>query len=160
MGMLTVDIADLQVSRDPTVQLVTYSLGSCIGVAIWDPKVRVGGMIHYMLGESSISPEKARNNPAMFADTGLPRLFKAAYRLGAIKKRMLVKVAGGAALFDTSEEFDIGARNYVLLRRIFWRNNVLIDAEHIGGSISRTMRLDIGTGRVTVENRKMGRIDL
>lgn len=148
-----VDIADFQVSGDPQVTLVTYSLGSCIGVTIWDPKVCVGGMIHYMLPESSLSTEKAKARPAMFADTGIPDLFRAAYELGAVKKNLIVKVAGGSQLLDDNGLFNIGKRNYVMLRKIFWKNGVLIDAEDTGGSISRTVRLEIGTGRVTIKNR-------
>ena len=91
---LVVDIADFQVSADSSADLITYSLGSCIGVSIWDPEAHVGGMLHYMLPESSISPEKAKLNPAMFGDTGIPSLFRAAYELGASKKRIIVKVAG------------------------------------------------------------------
>ncbi len=148
-----VDIADLQVAKDPKVDLVTYSLGSCIGVAIWDPEVRVGGLLHYMLPQSSISPEKARLNPAMFADTGIPQLFRSAYELGAVKKRLIVKVAGGSSLLDDNGTFNIGKRNYIILRKIFWKNGILIDAEDVGGSISRTMRLEVATGRVTIKNR-------
>ena len=148
-----IDIADLKVSSDPRVTLVTYSLGSCIGVAIWDPAVKVAGMLHYMLPESSLSQEKAKANPSMFADTGIPKLFRAAYELGAAKKRMIVKIAGGSQLLDDKGTFNIGKRNYVMLRKIFWKNGVLIDAEDVGGSISRTMRLDVDTGRVTIKNR-------
>lgn len=148
-----VDIADVQVSSDVHVVLVTYSLGSCIGVTVWDPVAHIGGMLHYMLPESSISPEKAATNPAMFADTGLPALFRAAYELGAVKKRMVVKIAGGSQLLDDNGVFNIGKRNYVMLRKIFWKNGILIDAEDVGGSISRTVRLSIGTGCVTVANR-------
>ncbi len=148
-----VDIADLQISGDPNGQLVTYSLGSCIGVAIWDPEVHVGGMLHYMLPQSTISPDKARTNPAMFADTGIPQLFRKAYELGAVKKRMVVKVAGGSSLLDDNGTFNIGKRNYIILRKIFWKNGILVDAEDVGGALSRTMRLDIATGRVTIRNR-------
>ncbi len=150
---LAVDIADLQISDDPRVTLVTYSLGSCIGVSVWDPQVRVGGMLHYMLPESALSPDKARQKPAMFADTGVPALFRAAYALGAVKQRLVVKVAGGSSLLDDNGTFNIGKRNYVMLRKLFWKNGVLIEAEHVGGSISRTMRLDVGSGRVTIRNR-------
>ena len=149
----TVDIADLKVTADRQDLLVTYSLGSCIGVTIWDPEVKVGGMIHYMLPESSISPDKAKANPAMFADTGIPRLFRAAYKLGAVKKRLVVKAAGGSQLLDDNGTFNIGKRNYVMLRKIFWKNGILIDGEDVGGSISRTLRLDVGTGRVTLKTR-------
>ncbi len=148
-----VDIADFQVSADPRVVLVTYSLGSCIGVALWDPAERVGGMLHYMLPDSSLSAEKAKSRPAMFADTGIPRLFRAVYELGANKKRLIVKIAGGSQLLDDNGTFNIGKRNYTMLRKIFWKNGVLIDSEDIGGSISRTIRLSVDTGRFTLKTR-------
>ncbi len=147
---VVVDIADFKVTNKPEDLLVTYSLGSCIGVAIWDPEAHVAGMLHYMLPESSVSPEKAKNNGAMFADTGLPALFKAAYKLGAVKQRLIVKVAGGSSLLDDKGTFNIGKRNYVILRKIFWKNSILIDSEHVGGSYSRTMRLRVDTGQVTL----------
>lgn len=146
----TVDIADLAVSNDPNATLVTYSLGSCIGVTIWDPQSRVGGMLHYMLPDASINPEKAKSIPAMFGETGIPLLFRSAYALGAVKTRLVVKVAGGAQLLGDSQLFDIGKRNYLLLRKLLWKNGVLIDKEDVGGSVSRTIRLDIGTGRFTM----------
>jgi chemotaxis protein CheD len=148
-----VDIADFKVTDDPRVELVTYSLGSCIGVSIWDPEAHVGGMLHYMLPESSISPAKAAAQPAMFADTGIPALFRAAYELGALKKRLVVKIAGGSNLLDDNGTFNIGKRNYVTLRKIFWKNGVLIESEDVGGSASRTLRLQVGTGRVSLKTR-------
>ena len=156
-----VDIADLKVVRanGDAPRLITYSLGSCIGVTIWDPVVKVGGLLHYMLPESSVSPEKAQKNPAMFADTGLPALFKASYKLGAEKKRMVVKVAGGSQLLDDKGAFNIGKRNYLILRKIFWKNGVMISGEHVGGSLSRTMRLDLGSGRVSLKIRE-GEVEL
>lgn len=150
---LVVDIAGCQASDDPFATLVTYSLGSCIGVSIWDQRARVGGMLHYMLPESSLSPEKAKTNPAMFADTGIPTLFRAAYALGAHKKSIIVKIAGGSQLLDDNGTFNIGKRNYIMLRKIFWKNGVLIEAEDVGGSLSRTVRLDVGTGRFTIKSR-------
>jgi chemotaxis protein CheD len=154
-----VDIADFKVSANQGDLLVTYSLGSCIGVTIWDAEARVGGMIHFMLPDSSLSPAKAKTNPAMFADTGVPMLFRAAYELGAVKKRMVVKVAGGSQLLDDNGTFNIGKRNYVMLRKIFWKNGILIESEDVGGSISRTIRLDVGSGRVTLKTRD-GEVEL
>ena len=139
MKQLVVDIADCKVSDDPNVELITYSLGSCIGVGIWDPKAYVGGLLHYMLSDSKHSPDKAAQCPAMFADTGIPMLFRSVYELGAVKQRLVVKIAGGGSFFQTGEAMNIGKHNYVMLRKIFWRNNVMIDAEHIGDTISRTM---------------------
>jgi chemotaxis protein CheD len=153
MPAVVVDIADLAVSADPQVTLVTYSLGSCIGVAIWDPQVHVGGLLHYMLPASELSPERARTNPGMFCDTGMPRLFRAAYELGAVKSRLVVKIAGGAQLLDDNGMFNIGKRNYLALRKIFWKNGIMIGAEDVGRSISRTVKLDVGTGVVTVRSR-------
>lgn len=150
---LVVDIADMVVTDDPHATLVTHSLGSCIGVSIWDPERRVGGMIHYMLPEASLSPEKAKANPSMFADSGVPALFRAAYELGAHKTRIVVKVAGGSSLLDDKGTFNIGKRNYVMLRKMFWKNSILIDGEDVGGQISRTMRLEVSTGRVTLKTR-------
>lgn len=148
-----VDIADLAVSNDLDTTLITYSLGSCIGLAIWDPVAHVGGMLHYMLPESELAPDKARSNPAMFCDTGVPKLFRAAYELGAVKSRLVVKVAGGSQLLDDRGTFNIGKRNYLALRKIFWKNGILIDAESVGGSISRTLKLTIATGATTVRTR-------
>lgn len=148
-----VDIADLQVTDDARVTLVTYSLGSCIGVAIWDPRARVGGMLHYMLPDSSLSPEKAKAKPAMFADTGIAALFHATYKIGAAKKNIVVKIAGGSSLLDDNGVFNIGKRNYIMLRKIFWKNGILIEAEDVGGSLSRTVRLDVATGRFMVKSR-------
>lgn len=150
---IVVDIADLAVTNDPSSQLITYSLGSCLGVSVWDPVVRVGGMLHFMLPESSISPEKAKNAPAMFCDTGVPRLFKAAYELGASKKNMVVKVAGGSQLLDENGAFNIGKRNYLALRKLFWKNGVMIDSENVGGNLSRTIRLNVGTGELHLKTR-------
>jgi len=146
-----VDIADLAVSNDSSCTLVTYSLGSCIGLAIWDPVVRVGGLLHFMLPESSIAPEKAAAKPCMFAGTGIPLLFKNCYKLGAEKRRMVVKVAGGSQLMDAEGVFNIGKRNLLALRKLLWRNNVMIDAEDIGGNEGRTVRLEVATGRFRVK---------
>lgn len=150
---VVVDIADLAVSNKPGDTLITYSLGSCIGLAIYDPVSHVGGLLHYMLPESQISPEKAKLNPAMFCDTGVPKLFRAAYELGAVKNRLIIKVAGGSQLLDDNGTFNIGKRNYLALRKIFWKNGVMIQSENVGGAASRTLKLDISTGTVTIKTR-------
>lgn len=90
----------MKVSNNQEDVLITYALGSCIGVAVYDPLVRVGGLLHFMLPDSNLDVDKAKANPAMFADTGIPLLFKSCYRLGAEKHRMVVKVAGGASILD------------------------------------------------------------
>lgn len=151
---IVVDIADFAVSNDPSATLVTYSLGSCIAVAIRDPATKVAGVLHYMLPDSTLDPVRAAQTPAMFCDTGVPLLFRAAYELGARKSRIVVKVAGGSQLLDDTGTFNIGKRNYLALRKIFWKNGVTIEAEDVGGSISRTLALDVATGRVAIRTRE------
>jgi chemotaxis protein CheD len=150
---IIVDIAGLQVTDDPGAVLVTFALGSCIAVIVHDPIRHLGGMIHYMLPLSSASPEKAVQKPAMFADTGIPMLFEAIYALGARKQDLTVKVAGGGTLHDDKGIFNIGPRNYTVLRKIFWKNNVLIAKEDVGGAKSRTVRLYLADGRVTISSQ-------
>ena len=146
-----VGVADMKVSNNPGESLITYSLGSCIGLVIYDPVARVGGILHYMLPESSIDAEKAAARPYMFADSGIPRLFKTAYTLGAVKHRMKVYVAGGAEILDQSGFFNIGKRNYMALKKMFLKNNVMIDKQDVGGTTNRTVRLEIGTGDIYVK---------
>jgi len=148
---LIVGVADMKVSNNPGESIITYSLGSCIGLVIYDPVVKVGGILHYMLPESSINKEKAAAMPYMFADTGIPRLFKTAYNLGAMKQRMKVYVAGGSEILDQSEFFNIGKRNYMALKKMFFKNNMMINKQDVGGNTNRTVRLEIGTGDIYVK---------
>jgi chemotaxis protein CheD len=150
VNLVTVDIADFRVSSDPEAVLVTYALGSCIGVMVHDPIRMAAGMIHYMLPLSDTSPEKAKLRPAMFADLGIPLLFHGLYALGCDKKNLIVKVAGGGTIHDESGRFAIGQRNYTVLRKMFWKTGVVITAEDVGGAKSRTVRLAVNSGRCTV----------
>ncbi len=150
----------MKVSNDPDEVLITYSLGSCIALAVYDPVVKVGGMLHYMLPDSNLDKQKAKEKPFMFANTGIPVLFKSCFKLGAKKNRMIVKVAGGSQLMDRSEFFNIGKRNYAALRKLFWRNNVIIEGEDIGGNVNRTMSLNIETGTVTLKISGRGEVVL
>jgi len=151
MGDLIVGISDIKISNNPNDTIVTYALGSCIGIVVYDPIARVGGMLHYMLPDSTLDPRKAKENPAMFADTGIPSLFKACYGLGAEKKRMIVKVAGGASILDDTNFFRIGQKNIMAMRKIFWKNNVMIAAEDSGANHNRTVRLEMATGKTLVK---------
>lgn len=145
---LIVGVSDMKVTKDIETTLVTYSLGSCIGVAIYDSVARVGGVLHYMLPESSLDREKARKNPYMFADTGIPALFKAAYKLGAKKQRMKVIVVGGSQVLDQKGFFNIGKRNDIAIRKMFHKNNVIIDYKDVGGTVNRTIKIAINTGDI------------
>ncbi len=150
MSTVTVDISDARVSDRREDLLVTYALGSCIAVMVHDPVRVAAGMIHFMLPASELSPEKAQARPAMFADTGVPRLFQSLYRLGCEKRNLVVKVAGGGALNDDRGVFAIGRRNYLALRELLSGAGIFVAAEDVGGARSRTTRLHVGTGRCTV----------
>lgn len=146
-----VGVADMKVSNRQEESIITYSLGSCIGLVVYDPVVRVGGMLHYMLPESSIDKDKAAARPYMFADSGIPRLFKAAYQLGAVKNRMNIYVAGGAEILDQTGFFNIGKRNYMALKKMFFKNKVMINKQDVGGNVNRTVRIEIATGDIYVK---------
>ena len=150
MTSLIVGISDCKVTRDPDAVLVTYALGSCIAVALYDPGAKVGGLLHYMLPESAIDAAKAARNPFMFADTGIPKLIEAIRANGGEPKRMLVRLAGGAQVLDSEGVFQIGKRNYLAARRILWKAGILIAAEAVGGEVSRTARMEVATGRMWV----------
>jgi chemotaxis protein CheD len=145
----------MRISGAVVDQLITYALGSCLGITIYDPVVKVGGLLHVMLPMSSIDPVKAEENPYMFVDTGVPRLFLDCYKLGAKKERLIVKVAGGACANGNADDdyFQIGKRNIVMLRKLLWKNNVLLKSQDVGGSISRTMTLDIDSGLVLIKSQ-------
>lgn len=147
-----IGIADMKISASADDLLITYALGSCLGVVVYDPVARVGGMLHAMLPVSTVNPEKAQKNPFVFVDTGVPQLFKAAYAAGARKERIILKVAGGAAMKNEAEDqFQIGKRNFTMLRKLLWKNNVLIQSYDVGENHSRTMSLDIATGEVILK---------
>ena len=150
---VVVGVADLKLSRTRGERLITYALGSCLGLVIHDPVAGVAGLLHVMLPTSSIDPAKAAANPAMFVDTGVPLLFRESYRLGARKERMVVKVVGGAtsAAGAAGDQFQIGKRNFLTLRQLLWKNNVLLHAHDVGGvQTSRTVVVDVASGEVTV----------
>ena len=153
---IVVGVGDMKVSNDPEIVLATYSLGSCIGLTIFDPIFKVGGILHYMLPESSLDVAKALKNPYMFGDTGIPLLFKESYKLGAKKHQLKVKVVGGAQILDQNGLFNIGKRNYLILRKLFWKNNVMIDFEDVGGNVNRTVKLEINSGKTTLKISGVG----
>jgi chemotaxis protein CheD len=146
VALIVVGMADCQVANSTDQILVTYALGSCIGLAVYDSTAKVGGMLHFMLPDSTIDPARGRANPCMFADTGIPLLLDQVCGRGASKRRLIVRAAGGAQMMDRENTFQIGKRNYQAMRRILWKAGVLLQGEAIGGTNSRTIRLEIGTG--------------
>ncbi len=148
---VVVGMADLKVTDRADDTLITYALGSCLGIVVHDPVAQVAGMLHVMLPTSTIDEAKAKAQPAMFVDTGVPLLFKECYRLGARKERLTVTVAGGSfsGRTDADDTFQIGKRNMITLRKLLWKNGVLIHADDTGGvQQSRTMSVSVINGIV------------
>jgi chemotaxis protein CheD len=151
MTQIVVGVADCRISNAPGEVLATYALGSCIGLMVHDPTRSIGGMLHFMLPDSSIDPGRGRDNPYMFADTGIPLLLGQVCGLGASKRHLVVHAVGGAQMKDRQCVFEIGKRNYLAMRRILWKAGVLVHGEAVGGTNSRTVRLEIGSGKLWLQ---------
>jgi chemotaxis protein CheD len=149
---IVVQVSDARISRDSDTVLVTYSLGSCIAVTLYDPASKIGGMIHYQLPDSGMDEDRARRDPFMFADTGLHILINKMLEMGADKKRMTIKAAGGAAMATGPKGFDIGKRNFLSLRKVLWQYGIMMNAHDVGGSSPRNMYLDIESGTVSIKS--------
>ncbi len=155
---IVVGVADARYSSSPSHDLVTYALGSCVGVVLFDPVTTIGGMLHAMLPQSSIAPDKAAANPYMFVDTGVPLLFKEAYKKGAVKERLRVYAVGGAyvggqgkaAAAEEDDQFQIGRRNVTMLRKLLWKNGVLLAGHDLGGEAWRTIALRMDSGELFI----------
>ena len=146
MTPIVVGISDCQTSKDRNSTLVTYALGSCVGVGVFDPANSVAGLLHILLPESSLDAEKAAKNPCMFADTGVVQLLNRCQEMGAAKSRLRVWLAGGSAVMDTRGVFNIGKRNQLAVRKALWKAGLLTLSEDLGGQGSRTVRLELATG--------------
>ena len=149
---LVVGVADMAASNDPGADLVTYSLGSCLGITVYDPSRKIGGLLHVMLPDSKIDPAKAGTSPFMFVDTGVPRLFHAVYNLGAQRGNLVVKAVGGAQFLDPNGVFNIGERNQTALTHLLSRNGHSLHNRDLGGVASRTIRLDLTTGTIAIQS--------
>jgi chemotaxis protein CheD len=148
---IVVGMADCRVDADPKSVLVTYALGSCLGLAVYDPIARVGGLLHYMLPESSLDPAGSLTNPYKSADTGIPWLLEGVWKQGASKHRLVICGAGAAQILDDKDLFEIGKRNYLAARRVLWKRGLLLTSEAVGGNTFRTISLEIASGRVVVQ---------
>ena len=150
---IVVNVSDARVSRDLNDILVTYSLGSCIAVSLYDPVAHCAGMLHYQLPTSTLDANRARENPCMFADTGMAALLGELAALGAQPRRLQVKLAGGAEILDEAGIFSIGKRNHTAIRKILWQRGLLLTAEQVGGSQPRTVYLHVADGTTIIKSR-------
>jgi len=148
---IIVQISDAKVSANAADRIVTYSLGSCIGLCLYDYSLKVGGMLHFQLPDSKMDSHTAVSNPFKFADTGTELLFDKLVSMGAHPKKMKVAMAGGASMDAGPKGFDIGKRNILAIRKMLWKKGLFIDAEDLGSNGFRNLYLSINDGTVTVK---------
>ncbi len=142
-------VGDMKVGKKGDV-IVTYALGTSLGLIAYDPAAQVGGLLHAMLPLSKSDPKKAESNPFIFVDTGVPKLFEEVYSMGGEKARLIVKATGCSRPEGDNEMFKIGEKNYAVLKKILWKNNILLESEEVGGTANRTVQFNISTGELTV----------
>jgi chemotaxis protein CheD len=154
--LIRVGMADYKVGKSPAT-LISYGLGSCIGVSLYDPQLKVGGLLHIMLPDSKQA--RASDNPAKFADTGLPLMLKDVLALGASKSRLVAKLAGGAQMFafqNATDVMRVGSRNAEAVKKLLQANGIKIIAEDTGGTYGRTVSIDLTNGSYKVKTIDKG----
>lgn len=147
----SVGIGQIAVTADVTSVLVAYGLGSCVGVSAYDPASKVAGMVHVLLPQSDSKGPNAKE-PARFADMGVDLLIEELGRLGAPKRRLLIKIAGGAAVLGpaNAEKFKIGVRNVEAVKERLKSHGLWPAAEDVGGTRGRTLELHAVSGKTFV----------
>lgn len=154
--LIRVGMADYKVGKAPAT-IISYGLGSCIGISLYDPQTKVGGLLHIMLPDSTQA--RATDHPAKFADTGLPLMLKDVMALGAVKTRMVAKIAGGAQMFAFANATDVmrvGARNAEAAKKILKEMGIKLIAEDTGGTYGRTVSINLNDGSYTVKTINKG----
>ena len=152
MGVvIKVGMADLKTGKAPDI-LTTLGLGSCIGIALWDPITKIGGLAHVMLPDST----KIRNNSniAKFADTGIAELVRQIEAMGVPKKRLVAKIAGGARMFEVSGSTsvgNIGEKNAIASKQKLQELGIPILAEDTGLNYGRTVELNCANGDYVIK---------
>src|SRR5262245_59411670 len=121
----------MRITERPDEVLITYSLGSCIGLTLFDHALRLGGIIHCLLPLGKLDQAKAAANPCMFVDTGVSAILQAMFDRGAQRRTLVAKIAGGARLFEDTSLFKVGERNHTVLRKVLWKNNILVSGEDV-----------------------------
>lgn len=153
---ITVGIADMKLAQHSGV-LITYALGSCIGLCFHDPRLKLGALLHIML---PLNMEAGRKTPLKYADTGIRETLRQMEAKGASRSRITVKIAGGAKMFEVNggNLGNIGQRNIESVHTILRKENIKLLGEHVGGSVARTMLFDVDSGQACV--RSYGRQDI
>ncbi len=159
MGKKIIGIAEMSASKAPDI-IITLGLGSCVGVTLYDPTSKIGGMVHIMLPDSNGDP---KGKPAKYADTAVPLLLENVLKLGAKKNKLVAKLAGGAQMLKFSRNNaanSIGARNAEEAKKALRKAGIRIVAEDTGGSYGRTIELNLETGKLLVKTVGYGKKEI
>lgn len=154
--LIKVGMADYKVGRNPD-SLISYGLGSCVGIALFDPTAKVGGLAHIMLPDSTQA--RSADNLAKFADTALPVMLNEIIKLGGLKARIIAKIAGGSQMFtftNTTDIMRVGERNAEAVRSVLKKLEIKVIAEDTGGNYGRTVELKLDTGVFRVKTIDKG----
>ena len=145
---VSVGIADMKILRQEGT-LITYALGSCIGITFYDPMIKLGALLHIMLPEAGAT----NVNPMKFADTGIQETLRKFYVFGGMKGRIVCKIAGGAKMFEMKGQGgfgNIGERNIQSVKKILRQEGIRITGEDTGANYARTMLMDLSSGEVRI----------
>jgi chemotaxis protein CheD len=151
----TVGVADLKISGNVEDLLITYALGSCLGITVYDIRQKRAGLLHCMMPDSSIDRSKAAGNPSLYVDSGMKVMLDNFFRNGSRKNDLIIRVAGGSSSKENEEEdfFKIGRRNFVSLRKYLWNEGLMLKAYDVGGYGSRTVTLEVGNGKMLIKSK-------
>ncbi len=145
-----VGMAEMRIAKTPDI-LAAYGIGSCIIVAMYDPKTQIGGFSHIMLPEShGISGD--RLNPKKFADTAIPLLYQTMTHAGAHRSALWAKVFGGAEMFPPTEDFslNIGKQNSTAALGVLQKMGIPVAASHVGGQTGRSLEMNCHSGKISL----------
>lgn len=156
--MRIVGIGDMAFSDDPAEQIITYSLGSCMGIALYDPVRRIGGLAHCLLPLSSVDGVRAAQSPALYVDSGVAALLQSLFDRGAARARLIAHVAGCGRMSAEHDLFRVGEKNLAVVARVLAKNAIRVSGRETGGSIPRTLSIDIADGRVRIRSPQAERV--
>jgi chemotaxis protein CheD len=147
-SLLVAGIGEMVLSSSADAHLVAYGLGSCIALAVWDPRVKVGGLAHFMLPAGPAGG----GSPVKFIDPGLDTYFAALESKGAMLSRCVIKAAGAAAMLTVGGGLAIGKRNAETIQAALATRNLTLAAAALGGTAGRTVQLEVGDGRFLIKS--------
>ncbi len=152
MSDVTLGIGEFGIINKPGDTIKTHALGSCVAIVMLDPATRTVGMVHVALPESKVHQERAQKLPGYFADTAIPALLELMQSSGAAAnlRKVIVKMTGGANVMDKNNTFNIGKRNVLAIKKGLWGQRMGAVAEDVGGSISRTVSVNMDDGKVII----------